>query len=173
MLAHLTPLEKALRIILVLDTSVIVTDDHILGVLSDFDLAIPARVLEELDPFKNGNDYVNHAARHFIREVDTISKGTTLDEWIPLKEGQGRLKMVTEDTHSDATDAYVEGSADNYIVNAALKTSHAEPGTLVIVVSNDINLRLKAKALGIYATGYNRDTIIKDIQQIRQTSEEG
>jgi PhoH-like ATPase len=157
-------------VILVLDTSVLLSDDKILDALSEFDLAIPARVLEELDPFKEGNDYINHAARHFIRTVDRLSNGATLDHWMPLgPEVAGRISVITDEPDTDAKDAFEEGSPDNYMVNSALWLSRREKDRQVILLSNDINLRLKAKALGINASGYNRAEIKNSISQILQS----
>lgn len=157
--------------ILVLDTSVILRDDHLLQVLGIYDLAIPARVLEELDPFKEGQDFINHTARAFIRKLDDISGHHTLEQWLPLgRYGHGHIKVITTEEHTehDATEAYEEGGSDNYILNAALYIKSKEEGRPVVLVSNDINLRLKAKALGVKAMEYHPRDFHKEIQAVLQ-----
>lgn len=152
--------------IFVLDTSVILHDHNSINSFDEHDIAIPITVLEELDNFKRGNDSKNFEAREFIRILDKLSMSYTLNEWVPLegaKKGKFKIIMATKGKDLDANDVYGERKADHRILNAALTLMHQEKGKKVILVSKDINLRLKAKALNIPAEDYETGKI-KDIE---------
>jgi PhoH-like ATPase len=149
--------------IFVLDTSVILHDHNSINSFAEHDIAIPITVLEELDNFKRGNDSKNFEAREFIRILDKMSANFTLTEWIPLEGGSGKGKfkivMSTGSKGVDANVAYGERKADHNILNAALTLMQQEPDKKVILVSKDINLRLKGKALNVAAEDYETGKI--------------
>ena len=143
--------------IFVLDTSVILYDHASVSNFQENDIAIPISVLEELDNFKKGNDTLNFNAREFIRFLDAISDKETLHEWIPLKKGngKGKLKVIMEESSTpDAQDIFGANKADHRILNVALKLKSIHPDRTVVLVSKDINLRIKAKSLDITAADY-------------------
>ncbi|HEX4887186.1 MAG TPA: PhoH family protein [Luteibaculaceae bacterium] len=143
--------------IFVLDTSVILHDHNSIFNFQEHDVAIPIIVLEELDNFKRGNDSKNYEAREAIRIIDNLASEYTLDDWIPLRAKQNsRLKVLFNEHLSkvDAERVFDEKKADHKILNTALDLCAKEPGRQVILVSKDINLRLKAKALGLQAEDY-------------------
>lgn len=142
--------------IFVLDTSVILYNHNSINNFEENDVAIPITVLEELDNFKKGNDTINFEAREFIRELDRLSENYTLNEWIPLDHpGAGKFKVVMhENTGMDAQKIFGEYKADHRILNAALTLQNQNPGCKVILVSKDINLRLKAKSLDLPAEDF-------------------
>ncbi len=143
--------------IFVLDTSVILHDHNSIFNFKEHDVAIPIIVLEELDNFKRGNDSKNFEAREAIRLIDNLATENTLDDWIPLsKEYKSRLKVLFNEkmTGVDAEKVFGEKKADHKILNAALELGEKEKGRQIILVSKDINLRLKAKALGMQAEDY-------------------
>ncbi|MFH1296368.1 MAG: PhoH family protein [Bacteroidota bacterium] len=153
--------------IFVLDTSVLLYSHDALNNFEDNDVAIPITVLEELDNFKKGNDIINFEAREFIRILDKLSNRSTLTRWISLKNGKGgKFKVVmNEKSELDANKVFGEYKPDHNILNAALIMIQENPGKQVILVSKDINLRLKAKALNISAEDYQTGKI-KDLETL-------
>lgn len=163
--------------IFVLDTSVIIYEHNSILNFDEHDVGIPITVLEELDNFKKGNDTKNFEAREFIRLIDKLAKGQMLHNWNPLNgKTKGAFKVLM-DTRSavDANKIFNEEKPDHRILNAALQLQKENKTRKVILVSKDVNLRLKAKALGLqsedYTTGkvqnisslYTGKTIIEDV----------
>ncbi|HRN41536.1 MAG TPA: PhoH family protein [Vicingus sp.] len=150
--------------IYVLDTSVILYDHNAINNFEDNDIAIPITVLEELDNFKKGNDTKNFEAREFIRFLDKVSGNNTLQQWITLdgnKKGRFKIIMHHEKTKRDAESIFNDHKADHKILNAAIALQEENPDKTVVMVTKDINLRLKAKALDLpsedYLTGKIQD----------------
>ncbi len=150
--------------IFVLDTSVILYDHNSINNFQEHDVAIPITVLEELDNFKKGNDTKNFEAREFIRFVDKISGENMLQDWIPLNgPTKGAFKVImntkTFNTQFDAESVFGEFIADHRILNSALCLKEEMPDKKVVLVTKDINLRLKAKALNLLAEDYETGKI--------------
>ena len=155
------------RKIFVLDTSVILYDFNALQNFQEHDVAIPITVLEELDQFKKGNSVLNLQAREFIRQLDKLSDHNMLHEWIPLDgPSRGKFRVVTDERGEiDAGEVFGARKADHRILNAALGLARHEPDRRVILVSKDVNLRLKARALNLAAEDY--ETVkIKDLDHL-------
>ncbi|MCF8415379.1 MAG: ribonuclease, partial [Crocinitomicaceae bacterium] len=142
--------------IFVLDTSVLLHDHQAITNFVKNDVAIPITVLEELDKFKIGNDTKNFSAREVIRFIDKLSGNSSLQEWISLGKGLGNFRIVLENNPREINAEYVYsvGKNDHKIINAALFLKETEVKKDVILVTKDINLRIKAKALGIAAEDY-------------------
>ena len=142
--------------IFVLDTSVLLHDHQAITNFENHDVAIPITVLEELDKFKIGNDTKNFSAREVIRFIDKLSGAGSLQEWINLGKGKGQFRVVLETSPKkiNAEEIYAYGKNDHKIINAALHLKESHPKTTVALVTKDINLRIKAKALGITAADY-------------------
>ncbi len=148
--------------IFVIDTSVILHDHNAIHNFDEHDIAIPITVLEELDNFKKGNDTKNYEAREFIRFLDKLSNESTLDDWIPLDgKNKGKIKIVlnSEIKDKDATVIFGDNKADHQILNVALGLKETMNGRQVVMVTKDINLRLKAKALAVIAQDYQSGKI--------------
>lgn len=152
---------KKLEKIFVLDTSVILYESNSIMNFDEHDVAIPITVLEELDQFKKGNDIINFEAREFIRLIDDLAEDHTLQDWIPLNgESKGNFKvLMTTSNDIDATKIFSAEKADHRILNAALNLQKEAKGKKVILVSKDINLRLKAKSLKLPAEDYTTGKI--------------
>lgn len=159
--------KKEERKIFVLDTSVIIYDHNAITQFDEHDVAIPITVLEELDNFKKGNDSKNFAAREFIRELDIMAGNKTLQQWIPIKgTKKGAFKVVMNGSGDvDATKVFGDNKADHKILNAALAVKAEFADRKVVLVSKDINLRLKAKSLNVNAEDYETGKI-KDVSSI-------
>ena len=153
------------RKIFVLDTSVILYNHNAIRCFDDNDVAIPITVLEELDNFKKGNDTINFEAREFIRIIDKLSNKATLTRWISLGMPKGgKFKVVmNEQSELDAVKVFGENKPDHRILNAALVMIAENPAKKVILVSKDVNLRLKAKSLNIPAEDFETGKI-KDVE---------
>jgi PhoH-like ATPase len=155
--------------IFVLDTSVILYDHNAVKNFKEHDIAIPITVLEELDNFKKGNDIINFEAREFIRFLDDLSGTYMLQDWIPLPgSNKGRFKVVMNTTSKATLDAervFNDNKADHRILNAALNLQHESKDAKVILVTKDINLRLKAKSLNLPAEDYSTGKI-KDVDSL-------
>lgn len=165
--------------IFVLDTSVIIYEHNSILNFDEHDVGIPITVLEELDNFKKGNDTKNFEAREFIRLIDKLAKDQMLHQWNPINgKGKGDFKVVMDTGGTGTLDAnrvFNEDKPDHRILNSALLLQKEEKGRKVVLVSKDVNLRLKAKALGLhaedYTTGkvqnisslYSGNTVIEDV----------
>jgi len=150
--------QKKEKKIFVLDTSVIIYEHNSILNFDEHDIGIPITVLEELDNFKKGNDTKNFEAREFIRLIDKLARDQMLHHWNPINgKGKGNFKVVMDTGGNGSVDAnkvFNEEKADHRILNSALLLQKEEKGRKVILVSKDINLRLKAKALGLQAEDY-------------------
>jgi PhoH-like ATPase len=158
------------RKIFVLDTSVILFAHNSIMNFAEHDVVIPITVLEELDQFKKGSDTKNFEAREFIRLLDTLSKDHMIHNWTPLNgKTRGNFKVMMNPQNSlNANEIFGEEKNDHKILNAALSLKQSENGRKVILVSKDINLRLKAKSLEIYAEDYETGKI-KNITELENT----
>ncbi|MCE2773457.1 MAG: PhoH family protein [Bacteroidetes bacterium] len=153
--------------IFVLDTSVIIYDHDAVKNFKEHDVVVPITVLEELDNFKKGNDTKNFAAREFTRYVDKISGRNTLKDWVNINgRGHGMFKIEMNQSASvDAEKVFGERKADHKILNAALHLSEQYPDRKVVLVTKDINLRIKAKSLNLIAEDYETGKV-KDTQDL-------
>jgi PhoH-like ATPase len=153
--------------IFVLDTSVILYDSQALGSFDEHDLAIPVTVLEELDRFKKGSNVINLQARSFLRELDRLSEDADIREWLPINgQETGRFRVVSNGhAQPDACETFGASNGDHKILNAALSLSVTEPDRQVILVSKDINLRIKARSLGLEAEDYE-SIRIRDLRHL-------
>ncbi|OUU18030.1 MAG: ribonuclease [Crocinitomicaceae bacterium TMED45] len=154
--------------IFVLDTCVLLFDHSALTNFEDNKVAIPITVLEELDRFKVGNETKHFEARECIRILDRLSQSHSLQDWIPVEnglDGQLRVIMDTDCPDGNASSVFSERTNDHKILDAALCLQAKDPESKVILVSKDINLRLKAKALNLPAEDYQTGKV-KDIRHM-------
>ena len=156
----MAPVRKEKKIF-VLDTSVIIYSHDAIMNFAEHDVAIPITVLEELDNFKKGNDIKNFEAREFIRIIEKISHGQKLQNWIPINgKDKGRFKvLMSSQSEMDAEKIFDEKKPDHKILNAALQLQSENSKDMVILVSKDVNLRLKAKSLNLLAQDYETGKI--------------
>lgn len=159
--------------IYVLDTSVLLHDHQSISTFEDNNVAIPITVLEELDKFKVGNDTKNFCAREVIRFIDRLSGSGGLQEWISLGKDKGDFRVIMEykPKKLDAESIYAEGKNDHKIINAALYLKEKEPKKSVTLVTKDINLRIKAKALGVVAEDYETGKVAIQSEEKSNTIE--
>ncbi|MFD1315355.1 PhoH family protein [Namhaeicola litoreus] len=161
----------AKRKIFVLDTSVLLFDHNAITNFEEHDIALPITVLEELDNFKIGNDTKNFEAREVIRFLDKLSRDHGLNKWISIGENKGKLKVVLDNIEQkiDAEKVYSSKKNDHKILNSATGLITTEKGAQVILVTKDINLRIKAKAIGLTAEDYETGKV-KNMQTVSKSS---
>jgi PhoH-like ATPase len=137
---------------------------------AEHDVVIPITVLEELDQFKKGNDTKNFEAREFIRLLDKLSQDHMIHNWTPLNgKSKGNFRvLMNPENQMNANEIFGEEKNDHKILNCALHLKQNEKGRKVILVSKDINLRLKAKSLDLFAEDYETGKI-KNINELENT----
>lgn len=153
--------------IFVLDTSVILHDYKSIFNFKEHDVAIPITVLEEIDQFKKGSSIINYHAREFIRRLDKMSDQNLMEGWIPLNgETHGKFRvLIDEDKAIDTSSRFSNQKEDHKILNTALTLANLEKDKQVILVTKDINLRVKARALHLQAEDYETGKI-KDVDHL-------
>lgn len=161
----------------VLDTNVILHDYKCIENFQENDIYLPIVVLEELDKFKKGSDQINYNAREFVRQLDTITSNDLFLKGASLGPGKGTLHIVTGDKYQDKIyQSFPEKSADHRILSCTLSVAEAEKDKKVktILVTKDINLRMKARSLGIEVEDYFNDKVVNvDIFERAQDTYDG
>ncbi len=150
----------------VLDTNVLLHDPHSLLSFQKNNVLIPIEVIEEIDRFKRESSELGQNARTVSRTLDALRGQGRLSEGVALENG-GCLRIVfrkLEHNGEHASFILGDNTADSRIVATALAIRKAEPKVPTILVSKDINLRIKADALGLQAEDYETDRVlIKDL----------
>ncbi|WP_167613785.1 PhoH family protein [Maribellus sediminis] len=146
--------------IFVLDTNVILHDYTCIYQFQDNDVILPITVLEELDKFKRGNDLINFQAREFTRLLDEIVGDELFNGGKSLGQGKGNLRIETGKPFSDELKAsFKEDIPDHRILSIADYIAKSYPKRKTVLISKDINLRMKAKSLGIQSEDYKTDQV--------------
>jgi PhoH-like ATPase len=153
----------------VLDTNVLMHDPSSLFRFEEHDLYLPMTTLEELDNHKKGMSEVARNARMVSRSLDQLiaSISGQLDEGIPLnklgnQDATGRLFFQTQFSNTPLPEGLPEGKGDNLILGVVRDLQKAKPNQEVVLVSKDINIRIKARALGLAAEDYFNDQVLED-----------
>src|SRR4030042_4080530 len=142
--------EKKNRKIFVLDTNVLLHDYKCIYNFDEHDIIVPITVLEELDRFKRGNDIINYHAREFTRERDKLSGDKLFNGGVPLGKGLGKLSIETGKPFSGPMQvSFPENPPDHRILAIEEHCYRNSPDKSVVFISKDINLRMKAKSIGI------------------------
>ena len=145
----------------IIDTNVILHDYSFIDNFEENDIYIPFVVLEELDKFKKGNEQINYNARAFVRELDSITDDNLFKKGADLGVGRGKLYIVNSIAqHQKIMEAFPEKTSDNKILSTVLDIIENNPKTKTILVTKDINLRMKARSLGIPVEDYINDKVI-------------
>jgi PhoH-like ATPase len=144
----------------IIDTNVLLHDYTCIYNFEENDVIIPIVVLEELDKFKKGNDQINFHAREFTRELDKLSGDMLLTANIPLGDNLGNLHIETGRDFSDkVSQSFPERTADHRILAIAEYVCNSNKDKTVVLITKDINLRMKAKSLGIMSQDYENDKV--------------
>jgi PhoH-like ATPase len=146
--------------IFVLDTNVLLHDYKCIFRFQENDLVIPIVVLEELDKLKKGNDLINFHAREFTRELDKLSGDHLFNGGLQLGEGLGKLSIETGKPFSvEMCESFPEKTPDHRILAITDHIRKRFKRKPVILITKDINLRMKAKSLGILSQDYESDKV--------------
>ena len=165
-------LESERKKIFILDTNVILHDSSCLYQFGQHDVAIPITVLEELDKFKKGNDSINYHAREFVRKIDDLSGEKLFKEGVQIGEGLGNLRVRLHKTfHADLKLNFDQNKPDHQILNTSYHVAKNNKASDVILVTKDVNLRMKAKSIGLLSEDYFSDHVkdVSDLYQGRRT----
>jgi len=153
----------------VLDTNVLMHDPSSLFRFEEHDVYLPMMTLEELDNHKKGMSEVARNARMVSRTLDSLVGDTDgmLDEGLPLaklgnRDAQGKLFFQTKLNEIKLPEGLPQGKADNQILGVVSALQQQYPERQVVLVSKDINMRIKARALGLPAEDYFNDQVLED-----------
>jgi PhoH-like ATPase len=154
----------------VLDTNVLMHDPSSLFRFEEHDVYLPMMTLEELDDHKKGMTEVARNARQVSRSLDALvgnMDGASIEDGIPLsklgnKDAKGRLFFQTKLQNIVLPEGLPVGKADNQILGVVRALEAQFPGRAIVLVSKDINMRIKACALGLPAEEYFNDHVLED-----------
>ncbi len=154
--------------IFVLDTNVLMHDPTSLFRFEEHDVFLPMRTLEELDDHKKGMSEIARNARQVSRSLDELlAEYDNIDAGIPLNTpsnglANGHLLLQTEAIQVVLPAALPTAKADNQILAVVIHLQTKYPERAVILVSKDINMRIKARSLGLAAEDYFNDKVLED-----------
>lgn len=145
----------------ILDTNVFLHDPTCIKQFQENDIVIPLAVIEEMDHFKRGSQVINLNAREFARTLDSLTGNALFNGGVSLGKGKGKVRIfITKGISKEIKDVFQEDNTDHRILSAAFEIQRkAVTKERVILVSKDVNLRMKAKALGINAEDYTTDRV--------------
>ena len=164
-----SPRKSKVKKLFVLDTNVLMHDPASLFRFEEHDLYLPMGTLEELDSHKKGISDVARNARQASRFLDEIVSGKgDIAAGLPIRtrdggpSAGGRLFLQTEAINGDLPATLPAGKTDNQILSVVRHLQKKTPARGVILVSKDINMRIKARALGLATEDYYSDKVLDD-----------
>jgi PhoH-like ATPase len=157
--------KSSIRKYFVLDTNVVLYDYRSIYSFEDNNVVLPITLLEELDKFKKGNEIINLNAREFNRELDSLIGERLLNEKVQLKTGGYIMVETNTRMAPEIKDVFWEDKPDHRILSVAYNLTKKMPEEKVILVTKDINLRMKAKSFGLIAEDYETGKV-KDISEL-------
>lgn len=156
------------RKIFVVDTSVMLYDKLAIHQFSGNDIVLPLCILEELDKFKEKRGLLGESARYVNRYLDAL-RDSEKDPggWSLSKENDIRYKFATKSLKSFIPEGLDTSYTDNQIIACAKYLKEMHPSKVVLVITKDINLRVKCDAVGVVAEDYYKDHIESDVKSLR------
>jgi len=162
--------------IFILDTNVILHDSSCIHQFEENDVVIPLTVIEELDQFKRGSQVINLNAREFTRTLDSLTGEDIFNGGVSIGEGKGQLRIaISRGISQEIKEIFKEDTPDHRILGVAFNWHKKfKDENLIVLVTKDVNLRMKAKALGIPAQDYTTDRIssIEELYSGKQVLED-
>jgi len=159
-------MRSAKKKLFVLDTNIVLHDSSCIHQFDEHDIVIPITVIEELDQFKKGSGSLNYHAREFLRTLDALSEDRIFNGGISIGAGKGKVIVKLDyHFHADLAGSFNSSVPDHRILNTAYHLSKEHPSRQVVLVTKDVNLRMKAKSVGIKAEDYTTDHV-KDIDAL-------
>jgi PhoH-like ATPase len=160
----------------ILDTNVILHDPTCIKQFQENDIIIPLAVIEEIDHFKRGSQVLNLNAREFARTLDSLTGNALFNGGVSLGKGKGKVRIfITKGLSKEIKEVFQEDNTDHRILSAAFEIQRkAIDKERTILVSKDVNLRMKAKALGINAEDYATDRVqsVEDLYSGKEVIED-
>ena len=155
---------------LIIDTNVILSDSECFEKVENKDLFVPIKVLEELDKHKTRQDSVGFHARQSIKRFDALRASGSLSKGVRLGKGLGVLRFVKAEelAMEELPQGLSHKSSDNLILAAALAIKAQHPKRKTIVVSQDVNMRVIADALGLLTEDYISSQVVSSRDVIYQ-----
>jgi PhoH-like ATPase len=148
------------RKIFVLDTNIILHDSSCINQFEEHDIVIPIAVIEELDRFKKGKEILNCNAREFARALDALTGDRIFNGGVSIGPGKGKITVYLDrDFHDKLKTNFAPDKPDHHILNAAYHIACEHSFDRVFLVTKDVNLRMKAKSIGLLAQDYNTDRV--------------
>jgi PhoH-like ATPase len=142
--------------IFILDTNVILHDSGCMHQFKDNDIYIPITVIEELDKFKKGNNVINCNARDFLRNLDALSSDKMFNGGVPIEKGKGSIAICLDVKLEDIIkENFTDITPDIKILNIAYSIAKKYKFQNVVFVTKDVNLRLRARSIGLKTENYN------------------
>jgi PhoH-like ATPase len=152
--------------IFVFDTNVILHDSSSLFEFGTDVIVIPITVIEELDNFKKGDDTVNFHARSFLRILDSLRCDQLFNDGVEIEKGKSKLIVKLEEEFAEIiSNNFCKEKADHKILNCVYQLAQKNPEKQVILITKDVNLRVKANSVGLTAQDYVSDHV-KDIKTL-------
>lgn len=146
--------------IFIIDTNVVLHDYRCIYKFQENDVIVPIVVLEELDKLKRGSDLISYNAREFTRELDKLSGKQMFKKGVSLGKTLGKLFVETGKEYSKKlAESFPEKTPDHRILAIADYICNNNSNRIVILITKDINLRMKAKSLGIESQDYESDKV--------------
>lgn len=144
----------------ILDTNVILHDPTCIHQFQNNDIVIPLTVIEEMDHFKRGSQVINLNAREFARTLDSLTGNSIFNGGVSLGEGKGKVQIaIAKGLSPEIQEVFREDKPDHRILSIAYDLHKAGNRKPVVLVTKDVNMRMKAKALGIRAEDYTTDRV--------------
>ncbi|BHH85554.1 PhoH family protein [Desulforhopalus sp. 52FAK] len=153
--------------VFILDTNVILHDSSCLYNFQEHDIIIPITVLEELDSFKKGQQIINFHARQFVRSLDVLSSDKLFNGGMRIGPDNGKIAIRLErPMHDDLKDSFPgQDKPDHRILNIAYHIAKEQVGKSIVLVSKDVNLRMKARSVGLLSEDYTTDHVRGDLEK--------
>ncbi len=150
----------------VLDTNVILHDSTCIYHFENNHVVIPITVIEELDRFKKGKEIINCNAREFLRSLDSLTGDKLFNGGVSIGDGKGKISIrLSREPHEKLQHSFNLDKPDHRILNTACHMADARSKKDVTLVTKDVNLRMKAKSIGLMAADYTSDHV-KNIEGI-------
>jgi PhoH-like ATPase len=145
----------------ILDTNVILHDPTCIKQFQENNIVIPLAVIEEIDHFKRGNNVINLNAREFARTLDDLTGNAIFNGGVSIGKGKGKVRIsISRGLCKEIKEAFREDNPDHRVLSTVFELeSKAKVKQKNILVTKDVNLRMKAKALGLLAEDYTTDRI--------------
>ncbi|MBK7159549.1 MAG: PhoH family protein [Ignavibacteria bacterium] len=166
--------KKSLKVF-ILDTNVILHDSSCIHQFKENDIVIPLTVIEELDHFKRGSQVINLNAREFARTLDLMTGTALFNGGVTLGKGRGKVRIaISRGLNEEIREIFKDDTPDHRILGCALELQKSDKKRSYILVTKDVNLRMKAKAIGVLSEDYTTDRIsnVEELYSGKETIED-